>query len=67
MNKMVKSKRNVVLSTSAATESGVHLAEGSFTLKKTDAVLTSTDFGTSGHGGWRSIAEVHVAILHEPL
>ncbi|MXY99860.1 hypothetical protein F4Y93_04125 [Candidatus Poribacteria bacterium] len=51
MNKMVKSKRNVVLSTSAATESGVHLAEGSFTLKKTDAVLTSTDFGTSGHGG----------------
>ena len=51
MKKTDKSERNIVLSTSAATESGVHLAEGSFTLKKTDAVLTSTAFGTSGHGG----------------
>ena len=50
MKKMVKPKRNIVLSTSATTESGIHLAEGSFTLKKTDAVLTSIDFSTSGHG-----------------
>ena len=48
---MVKSERNIVLSASTATESGIHLAEGSFTLKKTDTALTSTNFGTSGHGG----------------
>ena len=51
MKKTDKSERNIVLGASTATESGSHLAEGSFTLKKTDAVLTSIDFGTSGHGG----------------
>ena len=50
MKKMVKSERNIVLSASAATESGNHLAEGNFTLKRTDTALTSTDFGTAGHG-----------------
>ena len=51
MKKTDKSERNIVLSATTATESGGHLAEGTFTLKKTDTVLTSTDFGTSGHGG----------------
>ncbi len=51
MKKTDKSERNIVFSASTATESGSHLAEGSFTLKKTDAVLTAIDFGTSGHGG----------------
>ncbi|RKU17403.1 hypothetical protein C6503_10935, partial [Candidatus Poribacteria bacterium] len=51
MKETIKSERNIVLSASAATESGGHLAEGTFTLKKTDTVLTSIDFGTSGHGG----------------
>ena len=51
MKKTVKSERNIVLSASAATESGNHLAEGNFTLKRTDTVLTSINFGTSGHGG----------------
>ena len=50
MKEMMKSERNIVLSASAATESGGHLAEGTFTFKKTDTVLTSIDFGTSGHG-----------------
>ena len=50
MKEMMKSERNIVLSASAATESGGHLAEGTFTLQKTDTVLTSIDFGTSGHG-----------------
>ena len=50
MKKMVKSERNIVLSASAATESGNHLADGTFTLKRTDTVLTSTDFSTAGHG-----------------
>ena len=50
MKKIVKSERNIVLSASAATESGNHLAEGNFTLKRTDTALTSTDFGTAGHG-----------------
>ena len=50
MKETMKSERNIVLSASAATESGGHLAEGTFTLKKTDTVLTSIDFGTSGHG-----------------
>ncbi len=51
MKKIDKSERNIVLGASTATETGIHLAEGSFTLKKTAAVLTSIDFGTSGHGG----------------
>lgn len=51
MKEVVKSECNIVLSANAATESGAPLAEGTFTLKKTDMVLTSTDFGTSGHGG----------------
>ena len=51
MKETIKSERNIVLSASAATESGAPLAEGTFTLQKTDTVLTSTDFGTSGHGG----------------
>ena len=51
MKETIKSERNIVLSASAATESGAPLAEGNFTLKKTDTVLTSIDFGTSGHGG----------------
>ncbi len=51
MKETIKSERNIVLSTSAATESGNHLAEGNFTLKRTDRALTSTDFGTAGHGG----------------
>ena len=51
MKKIDKSERNIVLGARTATESGIHLAEGSFTLKKTDAVLTAIDFGTSGHGG----------------
>ena len=50
MKAVVKSECNIVLSANAATESGAPLAEGTFTLKKTDTVLTSTDFGTSGHG-----------------
>lgn len=50
MRETIQSERNIVLSASAATESGVHLAEGSFKLKRTDTVLTSTDFGTAGHG-----------------
>lgn len=51
MKKTDKSERNIVLSASAATESGNHLAEGNFTLKRSDRALTSTDFGTAGHGG----------------
>ncbi|MDE0397853.1 MAG: M1 family aminopeptidase [Candidatus Poribacteria bacterium] len=51
MKETIKSERNIVLSASAATESGNHLAEGNFTLKRTDTALTSTDFGTAGHGG----------------
>ena len=51
MKETIKSERNIVLSASAATESGNHLAEGNFTLKRTDTALTSIDFGTAGHGG----------------
>ncbi|RKU28494.1 hypothetical protein C6499_09990, partial [Candidatus Poribacteria bacterium] len=51
MKEVVKSECNIVLSANAATEGGAPLAEGTFTLKKTDTVLTSIDFGTSGHGG----------------
>ncbi len=51
MKKTDKSERNTVFSASTATESGIHLAEGSFTFRRTDTVLKSIDFGTSGHGG----------------
>ena len=51
MKEKVESERNIILSANTATESGGHLAEGTFTLKKTDTVLTSIDFGTAGHGG----------------
>ena len=51
MKETIKSERNIVLSANAATESGAPLAEGTFTLKKTDTVLTSINFGPSGHGG----------------
>ena len=50
MKEKIESERNIILSANTATESGGHLAEGTFTLKKTDTVLTSTDFGTAGHG-----------------
>ncbi len=51
MKETIKSERNIVLSASTTTESGVHLAEGVLGLKRTDAALTSTDFGSSGTGG----------------
>ena len=51
MEETIKSERNIVLSASAATESGLHLAEGTFDLKRTDAALTSINFGSSGTGG----------------
>ena len=51
MKEKVESERNIIFSANTATKSGAPLAEGTFTLKKTDTVLTSTDFGTSGHGG----------------
>ena len=51
MKEKIASERNIILSANTATESGGHLAEGTFTLKKTDTVLTSINFGTSGHGG----------------
>ena len=49
MKKKVKSKRNIVFSASAATESGEHLAEGIFDFKKTDTALTSSGSATRGH------------------
>ena len=51
MKETIKSKCNIVLSASAATESGLHLAEGVFGLERTDEALTSTDFESSGTGG----------------
>ena len=51
MKEKVASERNIILRANTATESGGHLAEGTFTLKKTDTVLTSIDFGSAGHGG----------------
>ena len=48
MKKTVKSKRNIVFGNSAATESGMHLAEGIFNFKKTDTALTSNGSATSG-------------------
>ena len=50
MKRIDKSERNIVLGASAATESGVHLAEGVLGLERTDTALTSTDFGSSGTG-----------------
>ena len=49
MKKKVKSKRNIVFSASASTESGEHLAEGIFDFKKTDTALTSSGSATRGH------------------
>ena len=51
MKEKIESERNIVLSANTVTESGGHLAAGTFTLKKTDTVLTSINFGTAGHGG----------------
>ena len=47
---MIKSERNIVLSATTTTENGERLAEGDFSLKKTDDVLTFTNFGSSGTG-----------------
>ena len=41
-------ERTIVLSASAATESGEHLADGSVTLRETDTTLTSASYGTRG-------------------
>jgi len=49
MKEKVKSKRNIVFSANAATESGEHLAEGIFDFKKTDTALTSSGSATAGH------------------
>ena len=48
MKRTVKSERNIVLSASAATESGEHLAEGIFNFKKTDTALISDGSSTRG-------------------
>ena len=42
-------KRNITLSADTTTESGGHLAQGTFTLSKTNMFLTSTTYST--HGG----------------
>ena len=49
MKEKIVSERNIVLNTSAATESGNHLAEGIFDFKKTDTALTSSGSVTRGH------------------
>ena len=49
MKEKGKSKRNIVFSANAATESGDHLAEGIFDFKKTDTALTSSGSATAGH------------------
>ena len=51
MKKTVKSKRNIVLGASAATESGEHLAEGTLSFKKTDTAVASTGSHTRGNSG----------------
>jgi len=51
MKETIKSERNIVFSASTATESGVHLAEGTLNLKKTDIALTSTGSHTRGNSG----------------
>ena len=43
-------ERTIVLSASAATESGEHLADGTVTLRETDTTLTSATYGTRGMG-----------------
>ena len=48
-NQTVKTERNITLSANATTESGEHLARGTFTLIRTDAALTSTSHGTRGN------------------
>ena len=48
MKETNKSERNIVLSTSAATENGTPLAEGIFNFKKTGTVLTSAGSSTRG-------------------
>ena len=50
MKEMIKSERNIILSATTTTENGERLAEGDFSLKKTDNVLTFTNFGSSGTG-----------------
>ena len=50
MKEAIKSERNIVLSATTTTENGERLAEGDFSLKKTDDVLTLTNFGSSGTG-----------------
>lgn len=50
MKEMIKSERNIILSATTTTENGERLAEGDFSLKKTDNVLTFTNFGASGTG-----------------
>ena len=50
MKEMIKSERNIILSAITTTENGERLAEGDFSLKKTDNVLTFTNFGSSGTG-----------------
>ena len=51
MKEPIKSERNIVFSASAATESGVHLAEGTLNLKKTDTTLAATGSRTRGNSG----------------
>ena len=48
MKETIKSERNIVFGNSAATESGMHLAEGIFNFKKTDTALTSDGSSTRG-------------------
>ncbi len=50
MKEMIKPERNIILSATTTTENGERLAEGDFSLKKTDNVLTFTNFGSSGTG-----------------
>ena len=51
MKETIKSERNIAFSANAATESGEHLAEGTFDLKKTDTALASAGSHTMGYGG----------------
>ena len=61
MKEKVKSKRNIVFSASAATESGEHLAEGIFDFKKTDTALNI--FWFCYERAQPRLANVHVATL----
>ena len=59
-----KTEHDITLSTKTTTESGAHLAEGTFDLRRTDTVLTSKSYFTrGGKRWWQSITTVHVAIL----